>query len=229
MNLCNCGCGQPAPIAKRDYPERGVRRGEPLRFVNGHSGRAPDVKAKLSAAKKGRPLAASARAKLNSFWDEHRTPVYDRWLAKVEKTDDCWIWNGAAKETGYGVLNDGTGRTIRAHRFAYEYFVGPIPNGLDVRHSCHNRRCVNPEHLSVGTRRDNMRDMVEAGRYGPSRVRRGVANPHGKLTDDDVRAIRRDPRPLAVIAAEHGVSRSYVSAIRHRHQRADVPDAMPGR
>jgi hypothetical protein len=144
--------------------------------------------------------------------------LYERWDAKVKRGKGCWLWRGANTGTGYGVLQRGSrgAGLIRAHRFAYEHFVGPIPAGLEIRHSCHNRLCVNPAHLSVGTRADNMRDMVEAGRpRGPRNPRRGEDNHNSKLTADQARAIRADTRISREVAADYQVSLSTVSAIRH--------------
>lgn len=92
--------------------------------------------------------------------------VEDRFWEKVARSDGCWEWLGP-KTRGYGtfhVLRDGVRRTVKAHRFAYELVKEQIPAGLEILHSCDNRGCVNPSHLSVGTRSDNMRDMVAKGR-----------------------------------------------------------------
>lgn len=94
-------------------------------------------------------------------------PAIERFMEKVEKTDSCWLWKAhISKRWGYGTFSAGARRDgpIRAHRWAYAHFKGPIPEGLMVLHSCHNRACVNPDHLSLGTHRDNMNDMKAAGR-----------------------------------------------------------------
>lgn len=84
----------------------------------------------------------------------------DRFVAKVDNfdVDGCWLWVGAIdKNTGYGRFHAGDGRrTVNAHRFAYETFVGPIPPGLDLDHLCRVRACVRPSHLEPVTRRENL-------------------------------------------------------------------------
>lgn len=79
----------------------------------------------------------------------------DRFWAKVDKTDGCWLWSAARTADGYGNIKvDGKAR--RAHRLAYELSVGEIPAGLDLDHLCRNRSCVNPDHLEPVTRRENV-------------------------------------------------------------------------
>lgn len=89
--------------------------------------------------------------------------LVERFLAQVEKRETgCHEWTGHTTE-GYGGLNI-NGKGYRAHRVSYRFFVGPIPDGLMVLHKCDNTRCVNPEHLFVGTARDNVHDMISKGR-----------------------------------------------------------------
>lgn len=84
-------------------------------------------------------------------------------------THGCWEWlGGVFKDSGYGKFNagrvNGRGVTVYAHRFSFEMFIGPIAHGQQVLHRCDNRRCVNPDHLFLGTQRDNMHDMLSKGR-----------------------------------------------------------------
>jgi hypothetical protein len=79
----------------------------------------------------------------------------ERFWKKVEKTETCWLWTGGKTMSGYGVFYD-DGRQRMAYRYAYERFVGPIPDGLEIDHVCRVRACVNPAHLDVVTHRENM-------------------------------------------------------------------------
>jgi hypothetical protein len=96
-----------------------------------------------------------------------RTAIADRFWAKVEKMPDgCWVWQAARSVSGYGLLapSGGVRGDRRAHRVSWELHNGPIPAGLWVLHSCDNPPCVNPDHLFLGTRSDNMRDCASKGR-----------------------------------------------------------------
>jgi len=91
--------------------------------------------------------------------------IIDGYEARVIRRygDECWSWKGGSHELGYGhVMFNGT--VFAAHRIAYERAFGEIPAGLDVMHACHNPECSNPNHLSVGTRKQNMQESRLAGR-----------------------------------------------------------------
>jgi hypothetical protein len=102
-----------------------------------------------------------------------------------EDPNICWEW-GRAKSVGYGSLVF-NGKKASAHRVAYESVNGPIKNGLHVLHSCDNRACCNPTHLSLGTNKDNIIDSVRKGR------RKGITRnrPSGLKYKKD-RKLRRD-------------------------------------
>jgi hypothetical protein len=133
--------------------------------------------------------------------------------------DGCWIWQASLSPGGYGqvgvVLPDGTRTTWRAHRAYYAKYVGEIPEGRVVCHSCDERKCVNPDHLWVGTRAHNQADMARK-----MRAAQGETWHLAKLTDDQVREIfARGNESTASLAAEFGVSTATVSRIRQRKTR----------
>lgn len=92
------------------------------------------------------------------------TWVLARFMAMVQRTDGCWIWTGARNQFGYGMFSV-EHRARPAHRWSYEYFIGEIPTGLECLHTCDFRNCVNPDHLWVGTSKDNIHDMCRKKRH----------------------------------------------------------------
>lgn len=91
------------------------------------------------------------------YWRRHGDPIPrtsdERFWARINKTDSCWLWLGPIDHDGYGIHNaDGH---IRAHRYAYEALIGAIPDGLVIDHLCRVRSCVNPEHMETVTQKVN--------------------------------------------------------------------------
>jgi hypothetical protein len=101
-----------------------------------------------------------------------KTPAVDRFWPKVAKTEDCWVWLGAADPTaGYGNFWDGE-RVVKAHRWSYEAAYGAIPDGLHLDHLCRNRICVRPDHLEPVTLLENLQrgDNSHRGRWQRERT-----------------------------------------------------------
>ena len=113
--------------------------------------------------------------------------VEERFMSKIlvdEKTN-CWEYQAKHYYTGYAHFKVNN-KTWLAHRFAYETFVGNIQDNLCVLHKCDNRKCVSPKHLFLGTRDENMKDMVKKNRQA-----KGVLNGRNKLSEIEVMQIKK--------------------------------------
>jgi hypothetical protein len=157
--------------------------------------------------------------------EKQRIAIAERFMAKVEKTPTCWLWKGAKGGSGYGQFWNGE-RTITAHHFL---LPEPVPVGCEACHKCDVKLCVNPDHIFIGTRSDNMRDMVQKKRHNPEakaagcramhkvrRLRLGSQNHEAVLNEETVAMIRSLPRRRglgAVLARQYRVSESLVSGI----------------
>lgn len=133
----------------------------------------------------------------------------------VNPISECWEWKGS-KKNGYGHTiigsrTDGTRKSIAAHRLSYETFVGPILDGMEVCHRCDNPCCVNPEHLFLGTRQDNVDDREAKGRNHPPK---GNKNGMAKLTEADVLSARFERSKIGTsyqkLANKYGVSKKTI-------------------
>jgi hypothetical protein len=141
-----------------------------------------------------------------------REPLDKLFWLYVDKRgeEDCWLWTGAYGRNGYGRTGQKGNPDLRAHRVSFELTKGSIPEGLVVMHSCDNRGCVNPAHLSVGTRAENMHDMIAKGR---AVHQQGAENPRSKLTEKDVLEIRAtDIKNFAECARRYGVTAPTIAA-----------------
>lgn len=131
---------------------------------------------------------------------------------RIVRSGTCFLWTGAKSSAGYAQLRV-CGKTTYLHRLVWELKNGPIPTGRHVLHKCDVRNCVNIKHLFLGTHQDNMRDMSNKRRHVGARPgERRAAKP--RASRYTIRAIRKDPRLLAEIASQYGLSISSILNIR---------------
>lgn len=162
-----------------------------------------------------------------------RDTLAERLWSKVDKSGECWEWQGSVSPNGYGHIGFEK-KNLSVHRLVYRLTYGEIPKGMLVCHRCDNRRCVRPDHLFLGTQSDNIRDMYAKGRgikpsaflpetrarglrngahTKPDRVCRGERHGNAKLTEDAVRDIRARYAAgelLTPLAREYGVTRQLI-------------------
>lgn len=139
-----------------------------------------------------------------------------RYHTKYDKrsTGECWPWTKGRFKAGYGAFWDGQKQTT-AHRFGYKLLIGPVPDDLDVCHTCDNPPCQNPSHWFLGTSTENTADRHRKGR---SRGPRGEESGNSRLRADQVVEIRRLARaktPLREIARRYNLAPGTVSQIIH--------------
>jgi len=127
----------------------------------------------------------------------------------------CWEWQKHKGEWGYGAIKVAK-KVLLAHRASYAAFKGP-PGDLCVLHTCDNPGCVNPEHLWLGTNKDNVNDKVKKGRQ--SRISTHCTKPNDRrtnLTKEDVLAIRASSENQPTLAKKYNITQSNVSMIINR-------------
>lgn len=142
---------------------------------------------------------------------------FERYFRKGKATE-CWNWQAHCfSDSGYGCFgwrdkrNEPITRSIGAHVAAYLLYKGKIPKGKQVQHTCDNRPCVNPNHLKLGTQKDNMRDCIER-----RRIARGKRQGLSVMTDAKVKELRSwyaAGESQVSLAARFGISQPTVSQI----------------
>jgi hypothetical protein len=193
--LCECGCGQPAPIAKTTDPKRGYVKGQPTRFIVGHN---------YKGYKERKPRRVA--------------PLEERFLQRVNQDgpNGCWLWTGNTQPTGYGSIWE-KGKSVYAHRVSYELYNGPIPAGMFICHHCDNPRCVNPKHLFAGTQAENMQDMKYKGHARhPRPDSQGERHPMAILTVSqvlEIRDLKEQGNSTREISLAYGVSKACIKDI----------------
>ncbi len=169
--LCLCGCGEETGTSNRTISARNIKKGDPLRFRPGHAG----------GAARRRFLVTP------DMWSEmdlgHDSPCWILRRTSKNKWGHCSVWLG--------------GKEYSAHRRMYEQEVGPIPEGLELDHLCHQPSCVRPDHLEAVTHAVNIRRSRLA-----------------KLTQEQVDYIRSTPLAPKELSEELGISRKTVHDIR---------------
>ena len=133
----------------------------------------------------------------------------ERFMSHVHKHDSgCWLWTAyCLKKNGYGFFRTPAKHEL-AHRVSYRLFNGQLDT-RDVMHKCDVPNCVNPEHLALGTRLENMQDAKRKGR-----MRVGERHGRSKLTDEQVELIRKSSKLQREIAVEFGITQSHVSCLK---------------
>lgn len=137
----------------------------------------------------------------------------------------CWPWPGARWRAGYGQIR-ADHRLLKTHRLAYETFIGPVPDGLYVCHTCDNPPCCNPAHLFLGSHDDNMADMTSKGRRVLPVIKRGAEHPNARLTPAavvDIRSRVSAGDSMRSVARRYNVAPEAVRRIVRRQMWAHVP------
>lgn len=136
--------------------------------------------------------------------------LFERFMDKVERgaPNECWTWRGTTLPQGYGQIRIAT-KMKRAHRISYAMFVGHIPTGMLVLHRCDNPSCVNPEHLFVGSYRDNAVDAVNKGRNGNQNIGKMLCKRGHALVGANVYTDKRGYRTCTVCSRARAKEAKY--------------------
>lgn len=136
-----------------------------------------------------------------------RSDIFQRFESKIKKVDSgCHEWQSTIKNTGYGGFwHDGQSQS--AHCVAYQLYKGEIPKGMVIRHSCDNRKCVNLDHLILGTQTENIRDM-------DIRNRRGFRSKLNLIQIEEIKKLLEQRYSQVEIAKRYGITQTAISKIK---------------
>lgn len=142
----------------------------------------------------------------------------------IDVNTGCINYRGALNSNGYGSIREG-GKIVGAHIFFYVKYKGPIHSNLWVLHRCNNPACINPEHLYLGTHKDNMKDKAKAGSVNTI----GEKNPRATMTDETVLELRHLSKiyPDAVLADRYNLHIKTVGKIRRGMLWSHIPLEIP--
>lgn len=151
-----------------------------------------------------------------------KIPAIDRFSTKyeIDPVTGCWNWIKSCDGQGYGQFWSGS-KLMRSHRWAYNYYKGNLSQNLCVCHKCDNIKCVNPDHMFLGTQDDNLKDMTNKGRRALDTAKnrntaRGERQGRSKLTEEQVREILTFNGNQHDIARKFNVTHSLISSIKLR-------------
>jgi hypothetical protein len=114
-----------------------------------------------------------------------REPLENRFFKKVNKTNECWLWTAYKNNNGYGVIRE-NGVNVLAHRLSLTLSGVDLPDDKNALHKCDVPACVNPEHLYVGTQKENIRDLVNRGRHCNQNTRKTHCIHGHEFTDANI-------------------------------------------
>ena len=133
----------------------------------------------------------------------------ERFWAKVNKTDSCWLWTGSCDSSEHGQCRINN-KLYRVHRISWLLAGNIIPEGLEVCHECKFKNCVNPAHLRTDTHANNMRDRIR-----DETSNRGIKHPSNKLTEIQVKEIRNSDKTQRELATIYNVGQRTISDIKN--------------
>lgn len=195
IGMCECGCGLPTGTYPRTNRTQGAIKGAPKRVIPGHANRT------------------------NPF-------IHILNNISVDGVTGCWHWTGSvfseSQRPRWTLGQREPDKEVLAYRAVYRLMVGDIPEGFYVCHSCDNPSCVSPNHLWLGTARDNSQDASQKGRLPTGASNRDSQGTNVKLNVEMVRQIRKSSDSTKALASRFGVSPSTVTLVRQRKTWKDV-------